>query len=989
MISKSSFNARFSRRSRCQGKKVRLFLASVCAFLLCTSAALPAQAAPANDIVQGQGAFIYYGMDPDTRPKGMSIAIGNNAKIDLGTRTEEALLSFGYGKERGKDDDRFGYTIADNTEAKENLPEGIAIGTNSFARAGSIEIGAHNLGADVEIGDTKGSEFSTYGFQPAAGRQLGVASTTVGTNSYANGMFTTTYGSYNVQSSQYQELHEIDTMLNGYKNAFGTVVGSLNSNESITAFPHSGAENSIIGTGNRVNNSSGSIAIGTGNEVKNTWGATAVTNILSKPLESPKAMQDAIIAGTKENPGGAVMAIGNGNKVDSVSFAQILGTGNELKGKVNFFSGDKYVMIDGYNNSFTRANNTTVIGTANKGSYVTSSIGMGDNANVENTKGSVMIGASSAVANTDTSLVLGSTNSAKKASLSEVTGANNILLGTDSAQSVSNILSGYKNTAVNVQHVTEIGSGNTVNNASMSQVIGDNRYLTGADRSVVIGSADSNATQMASDDIVAVGYNSYATASGGAAFGSGSVAGTAAGYAGYDPLTNLLSLNTSPAWKSTRGAVSVGDISKGITRQITGVAAGTQDTDAVNVAQLKKVVFAQQNATQPNIKAGNGIQVIKTSDGTYTISANITGTTSETGHTSASVGNTTAAGTNTKTAVTTHSNLAAQDTAGTAGTGNTGTSSANSGGTTILPITPDSNTSVENGEVVVIKNVTDPTNFKADDGNSASISPKGTLSILGDSTNTETSISGDSLKVTLKKDITVDSVKAGNTTINNDGVTIKGGPSMTASGINAGGRKVTNVAPGEISASSTDAVNGSQIHELKGSITNNTTHLTQLDNRVGDLDHRVNEVGAGAAALAGLHPVDYDPDSKWNVAVSGGSYKDQQALALGAFYHPNDDTLLSLGTTVGYNDNMVTVGASFKVGSKGNIRKINPFQAAKEITSLKKEVAEQNVRLAEQDEKLAAQDEKITAQDRRIEKLEAMLEKQQTLIQELSEKVSR
>ena len=441
-------------------------------------------------------------------------------------------------------------------------------------------------------------------------------------------------------------------------------------------------------------------------------------------------------------------------------------------------------------------------------------------------------------------------------------GVNNVLSTTDgAAENAKDIQIGYGNSAINVQNVTSIGSANTVLVSKMSQVIGDNRYLSGTDRSVVIGSADSNATQMTSDDIVAVGYNSYATASGGAAFGSGSVAGTAAGYAGYDPLTNLLSLNTSPAWKSTRGAVSVGDISKGITRQITGVAAGTQDTDAVNVAQLKKVVFARQNATQPNIKAGNGIQVIKTSDGMYTISANITGTTSETGHTSASVGNT-AAGTNTKTAVTTHSSLATADTAGTAGAGNTGTSGANSGGTTILPITPDSNTSVDNGEVVVIRNVTDPTSFKADDGNSASISPKGTLSILGDSTNTETSISGDSLKVSLKKDITVDSVKAGNTTINNDGVTIKGGPSMTSGGINAGGRKVTNVAPGEISASSTDAVKGSQIHELKGSITNNTTHLTQLDNRVGDLDHRVNEVGAGAAALSGLHPVDYDPDSK-------------------------------------------------------------------------------------------------------------------------------
>lgn len=606
------------------------------------------------------------------------------------------------------------------------------------------------------------------------------------------------------------------------------------------------------------------------------------------------------------------MTIGNGNKVDSVSFAQVLGTGNELKGQNGLFDSDKYVMIDGYNNSFTRANNTTVIGTGSKGSYVTSSIVMDDNANVENTKGSVMIGdtnsasyvnssliagakdsitgtektpsasnilsgvgntasavqhvsalgAVNGVTNADRTQVLGDRNRATNTNLSQMFGVNNVLSTTDgAAENAKDIQIGYGNSAINVQNVTSIGSANTVLVSKMSQVIGDNRYLFGADRSVVIGSADSNATQMTSDDIVAVGYNSYATASGGAAFGSGSVAGTAAGYAGYDPLTNLLSLNTSPAWKSTRGAVSVNDIFKGITRQITGVAAGTQDTDAVNVAQLKKVVFARQNATQPNIKAGNGIQVIKTSDGMYTISANITGTTSETGHTSASVGNT-AAGTNTKTAVTTHSSLATADTAGTAGAGNTGTSGANSGGTTILPITPDSNTSVDNGEVVVIRNVTDPTSFKADDGNSASISPKGTLSILGDSTNTETSISGDSLKVSLKKDITVDSVKAGNTTINNDGVSIKGGPSMTSGGINAGGRKVTNVAPGEISASSTDAVNGSQIHELKGSITNNTTHLTQLDNRVGDLDHRVNEVGAGAAALAGLHPVDYDPDSK-------------------------------------------------------------------------------------------------------------------------------
>ena len=356
------------------------------------------------------------------------------------------------------------------------------------------------------------------------------------------------------------------------------------------------------------------------------------------------------------------MAIGNGNKVDSVSFAQVLGTGNELKGQNGLFDSDKYVMIDGYNNSFTRANNTTVIGTGSKGSYVTSSIVMDDNANVENTKGSVMIGdtnsasyvnssliagaknsitgrektpsasnilsgvgntasavqhvsaigSGNTVNNTATTQILGDTNTVSYAALSSVTGSNNTLTGTADNVSSANILDGsgntasnvnhvsalgavngvtnadrtqvlgdrnratntnlsqmfgvnnvlsttdgaaenakdiqigYGNSAINVQNVTSIGSANTVLVSKMSQVIGDNRYLSGTDRSVVIGSADSNATQMTSDDIVAVGYNSYATASGGAAFGSGSVAGTAAGYAGYDPLTNLLSLNTSP-----------------------------------------------------------------------------------------------------------------------------------------------------------------------------------------------------------------------------------------------------------------------------------------------------------------------------------------------------------------------------------------------------------------------------------------------------------
>ena len=167
------------------------------------------------------------------------------------------------------------------------------------------------------------------------------------------------------------------------------------------------------------------------------------------------------------------------------------------------------------------------------------------------------------------------------------------------------------------------------------------------------------------------------------------------------------------------------------------------------------------------------------------------------------------------------------------------------------------------------------------------------------------------------------------------------------------------------------ATNKDNISKNAADISVNKDNIAQNARDIRGLNREVRQVGAGAAALAGLHPVDFDPDSKWNVAVSGGSYKDQQALALGAFYHPNDDTLFSVGSTLGNDDNMVTVGASFKLGSKGNIEKINPSQAAKEITSLKKEVAELKAENKEQSETLAAQQKQLARQEILIQKLMA------------------
>ena len=163
--------------------------------------------------------------------------------------------------------------------------------------------------------------------------------------------------------------------------------------------------------------------------------------------------------------------------------------------------------------------------------------------------------------------------------------------------------------------------------------------------------------------------------------------------------------------------------------------------------------------------------------------------------------------------------------------------------------------------------------------------------------------------------MTATTLKAGNTTINSQGITIQNGPSMTTTGINAGGMKVTNVADGEIGPNSSDAVTGRQLYALD-------TKVNSIGNKVSEIGTRVNEVGAGAAALSGLHPLSFDADNKFNVAIAGGFYKNAQAMAVGAFYHPNEDTLLSFGTTIGNADNMVNVGASFKVGSTTKERKV-------------------------------------------------------------------
>lgn len=540
-----------------------------------------------------------------------SVAIGANAHVENMAGGAEAAVGMGQTSYSGSF-----WSSARVPADPSKVVGSVAIGNNTFARTGSTMIGSHNYrGAigdttiDTDNNDTRGASLNVY-------------ATTVGANSFSNGAFTTTTGTYNVISSSYAG----GRFSTPTQNFGATVNGAFNSIESTSGGSTAGVATAITGVANRVANSNGALVYGAGNEITNS---SASFSTPGEGATSAKDFADKLkTAVTSSNGAGATMAFGGGNKAD-------------------------YTLR--------------------------------------------------------TSLI----------------GVNNTVTGVRGDQSKDNLALGVGNTATNVQHMTAIGSKNTVSNAKNTVIVGDNRTVTGANNVVIIGSSDA-ATTTTVNDAVAVGHNTEVSTVGGAAIGSSSKATVAAGAIGYDILTNAPSTDTSATWKSTASAVSVGDVANGVTRQITSVAAGTNDTDAVNVAQLKRL----------------------------------------------------------------HDMI--------------------------------------------------------------SVNTYNTVNVQGDVTN-------------LKKD-------------------------------------------------------------------------------VSRLDKRVNKAVAGSAALAALHPLDFDPDAKWDFAAGYGHYHNGNAAALGAFYRPNEDVQLSVGSTVGNGETVVNAGLSVKVGAHSNVSR-SRVAIGKEVLELKKTVALQNAQI--------------------------------------------
>lgn len=239
---------------------------------------------------------------------------------------------------------------------------------------------------------------------------------------------------------------------------------------------------------------------------------------------------------------------------------------------------------------------------------------------------------------------------------------------------------------------------------------------------------------------------------------------------------------------------------------------------------------------------------------------------------------------------------------------------------------------------------------------------------------------GDGLDIKLSSELTgLTSVTTGNSTLNSDGLTInnsegKTGTTITSSGIkiaangdnthavevtnsniSMGGQQIHDVAPG---TSDTDAVNVSQLKGL----------VSGVDGAVNKLNNRLNRVGAGAAALAALHPLDFNPEDKWNFAAGFGHYVNANAGAIGAFYQPNEDTLFSLGGSWGGGENMVNAGVSIRLGHGNSIIGSRTVMA-REIMALKQQVEAQNLKLKENEDLKA----RLAKQDQEIAELKAMV----------------
>ncbi|EEX48424.1 YadA-like family protein [Jonquetella anthropi] len=561
-------------------------------------------------------------------------------------------------------------------------------------------------------------------------------------------------------------------------------------------------------------------------------------------------------------------------------------------------------------------------------------------------------------------LAIGGANTADYTQASQIIGVSNTLTGKEAAVSTNNMIDGYRNTGRNVSHVTIVGSNNTVEDSEDNILLGDNRGINAKSHNIVIGSAEkgsSSPLELKSENSVVLGYKANATADGGVALGSDSVADRAAFATETEAPFSKVKLNST----NTLGAVSVGQ--KGKLRQITNVGDATEDTDAVNLRQLRAVGANLAGLSEftfnfSNKKAGTvtNVGTTKLTDGALNIQA-IDGLKIAYDRSAKlyTVGLD-------KDAIAADPTLHGKDGRdGKDGKDGVGIDKAVINGDGHLIITKTDSTEFDAGEV------------KGKDGTDAkwkalvakAIGTNGTASGSAQEIGADQQLTfeagknvdlklaadgtaGSKLTIAVSENPTFKSVTTGDVVMNGDGLTVKNGPSVTKKGIDAGGKRITNVADG---VDKSDAVNVGQLQRAIAGV--GGADNGQIVKRVNELDSRVDNVGAMAAAFAAVPSLDYDEAHPTSLGLGYGAYSGKSAVALGLSHYVNRDLLIKGGMSISGDEKSFHLGAAIRLGSSPKVERTNgrtvrvsttEMVALRQVSDLKDEVSKMSDGMAQQ-----------------------------------------
>ena len=860
----------------------------------------------------------------------------------------------------------------------------------------------------------------------------GTASLAAGNVTHTDGAASTVVGSYSAVFGT------------GLQGAAALSYGTVNvNNNTDTTKKFSGVANSIVGQANMTTNSNAAIIYGAGNTVTNSYRpidekkAAAILGSVNDPAQLGEAMKDAV-----ESSGGQVMVMGGGNNVESAYMTQVVGVGNTVKGNQVYTKDAKtgewnwatdtndktaikdykpekssqYNYVDGFSNEVINGKHDYVIGANNKlsgDSYDDdtaqpikrsnrSNIVIGDNHILTREQNTVIIG-SSDTENTQTkardAVIIG-----HNANATNDTGADNaVAIGRSATATGGNAVTIGVNTSAGENSIT-IGS---ESHAIYGSNIAIGRYAK------VDGNHLTNA--------VALGTNAEAQVTDGVAIGSGSIATVAGNSAeGYNPVTGIDSTDKTAIWKATKAAVSIGKADGTVTRQINGLAAGTNDTDAVNVAQLKKLegMKANVNATNigKNLKGADGKTAA--SDAEKTANENAWGTAIGTGEIAEGNGqlvtgktvyaynkpvaetgktlnyvsadkttgqnlttldehvktNADAIGTNTKNITTNTTNITKN--AGDITNLKNLSNITDEGRTVIKNLSKDA-VKVAAGDRITVAEEVDSTTgnktYTVSAKNDGQVASGNTGLISGDTLYKEVHVDKDGSYIKGSQSVgkNLSALDSGLKTTSdlihmNDKGDIQIGGSSTATKIDVSGKDAKGNTTGRfITGVVTDAgdpTSAANVGYVNGVTAANTQQIYRdMNNAYGRLNNNINKAAAGSNALAALHPLDYDPDDKADFAVGYGHYRNANAAAVGAFYHPNENTMVNVGVSLGNGDPGFNAGVSFKIGSgsaghqamsKTEMAKVINSQS-KEIDALKKDNADKDKRIDALEQKMA------------------------------------